>query len=383
MDTQTIFIDTETISQKDEKATDVLNETQDGIILEKDTANDNSHTKMYTKAVLREGEKNMGSSLDAFKENARQFNLAIEAAKEKKASIVEYTDMTGAVFKRYWNGAAFVDRASALYEKDRTGVYTASYNPFIDESLSEILRLRLFLDLDGTAATFQKVDTLETLYEKGYFLNLEPNQNVVDAIRIIIREHPEIEVYVMSSVLSDSKYALQEKNQWIDRYLPEIDMEHRIFPACGENKLDYIPGGVRETDLLLDDYTHNLTLWEPPARGIKLLNGINHTRETWRGNRIRYDKSPEELVENIVDIAINGVIIRDIKPQESELERVLSRLEKLPKELADINKELEKSLDKDFIPFRSGEPGYINPLVDKYKNGQKVFFEPSNNGPKL
>ena len=50
------------ISQKDEKATDVLNETQDGIVLEKDTGNDNSHTKMYTKAVLREGEKNMGKN---------------------------------------------------------------------------------------------------------------------------------------------------------------------------------------------------------------------------------------------------------------------------------------------------------------------------------
>ena len=338
--------------------------------------------KIYC-ALNEQGDKNMGSSLDAFKENARQFNLAIEAAKEKKASIVEYTDMTGAVFKRYWNGAAFVDRASALYEKDRNGVYTASYNPFIDESLSEILRLRLFLDLDGTAAVFQKVDTLETLYEKGYFLNLEPNQNVVDAIRLIIRNHPEIEVYVMSSVLSDSKYALSEKNQWIEKYLPEIDEKHRIFPSCGENKLDYIPGGVRETDLLLDDYTHNLTLWEPPARGIKLLNGINHTRETWRGNRLRYDKAPEELAENIVDIALNGKFIKDIRPQESDLEKALSRLEKIPKEIEKLNNQLEKSIDKDVYPIESLEPGYINPLVDMYKNGEKVFFEPSSKGPKL
>lgn len=202
------------------------------------------------------------------------------------------------------------------------------------------LPIRLNVDLDGTATIFKKIDTLEMLYEKGYFYNLDPNQNVVDAIRIIIREHPEIEVYVMSSVLSDSKYALAEKNQWIDKYLPEIDQEHRVFPPCGENKLDYIPGGVRETDLLLDDYTHNLSLWEPPARGIKLLNGINHTRETWRGNRLRYDKTPEELVENIVDIAVNGVIIRDIKPQETDVEKLINQMEKNFNKLSSLNKSL-------------------------------------------
>lgn len=207
------------------------------------------------------------------------------------------------------------------------------------------LPIRLNVDMDGVVAIFQRVDTLETLYEKGYFYDLEPNQNVVDAIRHIVMNHPEIEVYIMSSVLSDSKHALSEKNLWIDKYLPEIDSEHRIFPPCGENKLDYIPGGVRETDLLLDDYTHNLTLWEPPARGIKLLNGINHTRETWRGNRLRFDKSPEELAENIVDIALNGVLIRDIKPQENELEKALAKLERIPENIANVRRELEKTVD--------------------------------------
>lgn len=205
-------------------------------------------------------------------------------------------------------------------------------------------KIRFNVDLDGTAAVFKTVDTLETLYEKGYFLNLEPNRNVVDAINIIVKEHPEIEVFVMSSVLSDSKYAFAEKNAWIDKYLPGIDKEHRIFPPCGENKLDYIPDGVRETDLLLDDYTHNLTLWEPPARGIKLLNGINHTRETWRGNRLRYDKSPEDLVENIIDIAINGLTIRDIKPQETELRTIIKDMEKIHNVVKNVNKSLEKAL---------------------------------------
>lgn len=46
-------------------------------------------------------------------------------------------------------------------------------------------RNRLFIDIDGTAAVFTPVDTLETLYEKEYFLNLKPIPNVVKAIRLL------------------------------------------------------------------------------------------------------------------------------------------------------------------------------------------------------
>lgn len=67
------------------------------------------------------------SPLDAFRENARQFNLARIAAKEAKASILEYTDIEGRTHKRYWNGAAFTDRASSLYEREHSGVFKAQF----------------------------------------------------------------------------------------------------------------------------------------------------------------------------------------------------------------------------------------------------------------
>ena len=60
---------------------------------------------------------------------------------------------------------------------------------------------RLFVDLDGTLAVFKPVDTLEVLYEKNYFLNLQPQQTVVDAIKYIMKKHPEIEVNILSAVL--------------------------------------------------------------------------------------------------------------------------------------------------------------------------------------
>lgn len=160
---------------------------------------------------------------------------------------------------------------------------------------------RLYIDMDGTLAEFRQVDTLEKLYEPGYFFNLKPQMNVVLAVKEIIRKEPDIEVFIMSSVLSDSKYALEEKNKWIDFYLPEIDQAHRIFPPCGEDKKNYIPE-EKGHNFLLDDYTKNLTLWEPPYVGIKLLNNINNRHGTWKGEKVSYDMHPPLLAEQLVQI---------------------------------------------------------------------------------
>lgn len=172
-------------------------------------------------------------------------------------------------------------------------------------------RKRLFVDMDGTLAVFRPVNTLELLYEKGYFINLQPIRNVLEAVKIIERERPNIQVSILSSVLHDSKYALEEKNAWLDKHLPEV--QQRFFPACGEDKRAAIPGGISDQDYLLDDYTKNLTSWEPPAKGVKLLNGINHTNETWQGNRISAVKSPRALADSILAV-MDGQVVQDQKP---------------------------------------------------------------------
>ena len=174
---------------------------------------------------------------------------------------------------------------------------------------------RLYVDMDGTLAVFKKVDTLEKLYEKGYFENLEPFEKVVNAIKIIKQERPEIDVHILSSVLTDSKYALKEKNAWLDRYLPEIDEEHRKFVPCGSDKKEHIKD-LSPEDSLLDDYTNNLLSWEPPAKGIKLLNNINHTRGTWTSDRVRFDRDPDELAEQICNIVEGIENVYDISPQQ-------------------------------------------------------------------
>lgn len=169
--------------------------------------------------------------------------------------------------------------------------------------------LRLFVDMDGTLAEFRQVSALEELYERGYFAQLPPQQNVVDAVRLLIHTTPLVEVFILSSVLFDSRFAMEEKNTWLNKYLPEIDQAHRIFLPCGESKVGYVPGRLRESDCLLDDYTKNLEDWSRAGgQGVKLLNGINHTRGSWNGSRLSYDRSPAQLAGALLNIAAGRCI---------------------------------------------------------------------------
>lgn len=176
---------------------------------------------------------------------------------------------------------------------------------------------RLFVDLDGTCALWQPV-AFEQLFEKGYYRNLPEYKNVVAAVNHIVETHPEIEVFVLSKYLTESDYALAEKDEWVSEHLPGIDKAHRIFVPYEMDKRDMIPDKLQETDYLLDDYTKNFDNWQPPAKGIKLLNGINHTRGTWQDNRISLMRDPRDFAESLVNIITKGEQVRDRPPQHED-----------------------------------------------------------------
>ncbi len=163
-------------------------------------------------------------------------------------------------------------------------------------------RERIFVDMDGVLAKFNHVQSEEELYEKGYFANLEPLPTVVDGMKRYIKENPDKDIYILSAYLTESPYALQEKNEWLDRYLPEISSDHRIFCPCGKPKADYIIGGIQKTDILIDDYTKNLEQWKQQGGiGVKLLNGINHTRGTWQGYSMDYREPIHTSLKNLMN----------------------------------------------------------------------------------
>ena len=171
-------------------------------------------------------------------------------------------------------------------------------------------KIKIFVDMDGTLAAWNEVGS-KTLYDEGYYLNLPPHENMLKAIKEIAKEETK-EVYVLTAVLTDSKYALAEKEMWLDKYLPEVPAENRIYVPYGKKKSEYLIENyspITENDLLIDDYSKNLFEFinvidseDRKLCGLKVLNGINGNNGSWErinGNTVSIFADEKNIIEAI------------------------------------------------------------------------------------
>ena len=158
---------------------------------------------------------------------------------------------------------------------------------------------RYFFDMDGTLAQYP--DLTERWWEcPGIFKFLAPQDKVIKAVKRLIESGQE--VYILSAYNEAFPDTVRDKNFWMDKYLPEIDMDHRIYTLVGKSKTDYIPGGVKSTDVLLDDYNKNLQAWTTAGGiGIKLLIGLN-SKSSWNGRFVKSYGTIKEIEETLLDI---------------------------------------------------------------------------------
>lgn len=208
---------------------------------------------------------------------------------------------------------------------------------------------RLFFDMDGTLYRWRNIilnikeseeitdidklvqETIyDILYQSKYYESLPPHQNIVDAFRMLLKD-PDMEVFVLSCALKDK----MTKNGFVSpelqkmyalhRDIPELDDDHIIIVPDGDDKRKYVPGGLRETDILIDDCTErNLRPWvmgkdtDPEdqihGKAIKVLNGVNNTKGTWKGSTVNYLSSPEEIVNVIREVARTTRVVRGPAP---------------------------------------------------------------------
>lgn len=144
-------------------------------------------------------------------------------------------------------------------------------------------KTRIFVDMDGVLAEWKGCSEFKELFEEGYFIDLLPQDWVIEGIKNVIESMNDlVEVFVLSSVLP-TKYAIPEKAAWLDKYI-NLPEENRIWVPNGDNKADHVPGGIQPTDILIDDYSLNLHRWvNSGGIGIKVLNGVNWKNKTWKG----------------------------------------------------------------------------------------------------
>lgn len=158
---------------------------------------------------------------------------------------------------------------------------------------------RLFIDMDGTLNQFEKGASLEEITSPGFFATRKPHFNLIEAINHL----KKVELYILSSVFMDN-HSIAEKNQWLnENQLQHIDIMHRIYVPYGVNKSEYlrVHYSLQPDDLLLDDFTQNLHQWH--GVGIKLYNGINGTKGTWRGYSVHINAT-SKVLEN----SLRGII---------------------------------------------------------------------------
>lgn len=159
---------------------------------------------------------------------------------------------------------------------------------------------RIFFDLDGVLAVWQDVPQ-ECVTQKGYFSSIPVQENVVAAFRLL-KQLPDIDLYTLSCVFQDN-HSESDKKTWVARHLG-LPEEKQLYCPCGSRKESALEriGGIRPSDVLIDDYTANLRCWN--GIPIKLYNGINGNNGTWKGISVYFAMQPETIAKLIYEMAV-------------------------------------------------------------------------------
>lgn len=144
--------------------------------------------------------------------------------------------------------------------------------------------IKIFLDLDGTLAKFNVRNALERFdKEKGFFARLKAYKN----IEIVNELAKNNNLFVISA--SPNEQADRDKLEWLNKYLPNIQLDNVTICRLGQNKAQIIQDkyniAIDNNCYLLDDYTKNLVEWESfGGKGIKRLTFVaDNSRKLWKG----------------------------------------------------------------------------------------------------
>lgn len=158
----------------------------------------------------------------------------------------------------------------------------------------------LYVDMDGCLCRWKPVAE-EELRKEGYFISLQPQDNLVEAVRMLSRAW---NVQILSAVIEDTS-AKKEKSQWLSSHgLGHIST---VFVPNGNVKADYVERSQGQK-FLLDDYTKNLREWDESGYiGIKFRNGINGSKGTWQGLSVDHTMPASELFATLDGILAQGM----------------------------------------------------------------------------
>lgn len=156
---------------------------------------------------------------------------------------------------------------------------------------------KVFFDLDGTLNVFEKV-SFEEVCRPGYMKYRKPHKQMIECAKLLY--DAGYDVWIASAVLP-YEYSVPDKNYWVDKYLPFIPRERRLYIPYGENKAWHIREVAGDGDIFVDDFTKNLNELSsvPGLVNVKCVNGINDTNGTWQGRRVYAWDSAESIMKDL------------------------------------------------------------------------------------
>lgn len=147
---------------------------------------------------------------------------------------------------------------------------------------------KIFLDLDGTLAKFNVPNALERFdKEEGFFKNLGAYKGI-EVVNELARDNA---LFIISA--SPNEQADKDKMIWIEKFLPNININNITICRIGENKAKIIQDKynitINDNCYLLDDYTKNLNEWENfGGKGIKRITKVaDNSTKKWQGLELR------------------------------------------------------------------------------------------------
>ena len=131
----------------------------------------------------------------------------------------------------------------------------------------------IYCDMDGVIADFNRekngVERFAT--EKGFFENLKPIKKNIKVIKALIEKGAKVKILSATP----NERADLDKHKWLDKHLPQIELEDRVFVRNTDNKAEVIKRSTGQRSLahtiLIDDYKVNINSWrENGGRTIKI-----------------------------------------------------------------------------------------------------------------
>ena len=153
--------------------------------------------------------------------------------------------------------------------------------------------IKIYCDMDGVLANFEKEPNAKNRYttEKGFFANLEPISDNLQAIKKLLENG--YNVNILSA--SPNNNANRDKLNWLMKYLPNLTISQIVFCKNGENKAFYVKN--IKNALLIDDYSKNLVEWKAlGGKSLKVVNDYDSEIGTHTKYNIPYVKNLKELL---------------------------------------------------------------------------------------